>query len=167
MFPSNRTLDFTTKLSKNFKLEGNREVGIKSITLDQSWSTFETNVIHFWVTNNSKLLTQFRNKATTKPIYYKSIIEILNELNKFCERHFDFVKEKVTTVEKGVLNNDISVSFAPKFELKKFSYEVEANCGKVTYTKNKRTIELLLCLRIPKIYLKYCLVQKFSRTLIS
>jgi hypothetical protein len=47
LFPSNRTLDFTTKLSKNLKLEGNWEVGVKSITLDQSWSTFETDVIFF------------------------------------------------------------------------------------------------------------------------
>jgi hypothetical protein len=150
LFPSNRTLDFTTKLSKNLKLEGNWEVGVKSITLDQSWSTFETDVIFFWVTINSKLLTQFNNRAPTKAKYYKSIIEILNDLNYYCAKYFDFVREKVTTVETGVLNNDKSASFAPKFELKTFSYEVEANCGKVTYTKNKRSIELSLCLRIPK-----------------
>jgi hypothetical protein len=148
LFPSNRTLDFTTKLSKNFKLEGNWEVGVKSITLDQSWSTFESNVILFYVTNNLKLLNQFNNRASMKAKYYKSIVEILYDLNYYCAKYFDIVKDKVTTVENGVLNNNKSASFAPKFELK--TYEVEAKCGKVTYTKNKKTIEFLLCLRIPK-----------------
>jgi len=148
LFPSNRTLDFTTKLSKNLKLEGNWEVGVKSIILDQSWSTFDPNVIFLWVTNNSELLTQFNSRARMKTKYYKSIIEIVNDLNYFCARFYDNVKEKVTKVEKGVVNNDQSVSFAPKFELKRSSYEVVANCGKVTYTINNSTIELLLCLRI-------------------
>jgi hypothetical protein len=72
----------------------------------------------------------------------------LYDLNYYCAKYFDIVKDKVTTVENGVLNNNKSASFAPKFELK--TNEVEAKCGKVTYTKNKKTIEFLLCLRIPK-----------------
>jgi regulator of sigma D len=151
LFPSNSTLDFTTKLSQSLKLEGNWEVGVKSITLDQSWSTFESDVVSLWVTKNSKLLTEFNNKAAIRPKYYNSIIEILNELNKICTKYFEFVKEKITKYEDVVLNNDKSVSFAPKFDLKTLSGEVKADCGKVIYTINKTsTIELLLCLRIPK-----------------
>ena len=150
LFPSNRTLDYTTKLSKNLKLEGSWEVGVKSITLDQSWSTFETNSISFWVTHNSKILNQFNNKAVTKAKYYKSIDEILNDLNKICEKYFEYVKEKVTKNEKGVVNNEKAVSFPPKFELDTTSRDVKATCGKLTYTLNQTSNELLLCLRIPK-----------------
>jgi hypothetical protein len=151
MFPKNRTLDFTVKLSKNLKLEGDWEVGVKSITLDQSWSTIETEIIPFWAINNlTKDQIKFRNRLYFKAKYYKSIIEILNDLNIFCEKYFEFVIDKVTRDESGVVNNDKSVSFPPKFELKTLSNEVEASCGKVTYTFKEAKNELLLCLRISK-----------------
>jgi hypothetical protein len=151
IFPRNKTLDFTVKLSKNLKLEGDWEVGVKSIILDQSWSTFETEIIPFWTIDNStKNLFKFRHRALFKAKYYKSIIEILNDLNIICEKYFDYVKDKVTSDVEVVVNNDKSVSFPPKFGLKTSSNEVEASCGKVTYTLNKTTIEQLLCLRISK-----------------
>jgi hypothetical protein len=75
-------------------------------------------VIMFWVISNSKVLKQFSNRVTVMAKYYKSINEILNDLNNFCAKYLDFVKEKVTTDEKVVLNNNETVTFAPKSELK-------------------------------------------------
>lgn len=138
-FPNNKTTNFSTKLPKPIKLEGEWSVGVVEFQYPCTMFTVQESQNMMYLTKRMTVLNDIEPSTVTYKNHipassYENIDDVLHALNS--REHFELRQDKVSKyiTLTGNIDNLISLQFSPKLSLQ-LGFDPNTNVKKKTTGK--------------------------------